>query len=165
MISRNKGIFSSDFLVPALGLLAAILLVEPFYRMVVRPRAEEIELKQRVMAAQGATAGKNSEQRSVYVIINDPEQEIEIIFALWGVIILGHKLLQVKRERGLFRHDFIRIQPGERIIPEDALDRYRKCGPRWNVIPAGTANCCPSACSPRCIASMPPTPSRTRRTP
>jgi biopolymer transport protein ExbB/TolQ len=138
MISRNKGIFSSDFLVPALGLLAAILLVEPFYRMVVRPRAEEIELKQRVMAAQGATAGKNSEQRSVYVIINDPEQEIEIIFALWGVIILGHKLLQVKRERGLFRHDFIRIQPGERIIPEDALDRYKEMrtaverNPRWH---------------------------------
>lgn len=115
MISRNKGILSSEFLVPALGLLVAILLVEPFYRLVVRPRASEIELKQRVMAAQGNTSGKSSDQRSVYIIIKDPEQEIEIIFAIWGVIILGHKLVQVRRERGLFRHDFIRIQPGERI--------------------------------------------------
>lgn len=137
MISRNKGFFSPDFLVPALGLLVSILLVEPFYRTVVRPKAEEIELKQRVMAAQGATSGKTSDQRSVYIIIKDPEQEWEIIFALWGAIILGHKLVQVRRERSLFRHDFVRIQPGERIIPEDALDRYKEMRaavdrePRW----------------------------------
>ena len=138
MISRNKGILSSEFLVPAIGLIVAILLVEPFYRFVVRPRASEIELKQRVMAAQGATSGKTSDQRSVYVIIKDPEQEMEIIFAVWGVIILGHKLLQVRRERGLFRVDFVRLQPGERIIPEDALDRYKEMrvaverNPRWH---------------------------------
>jgi biopolymer transport protein ExbB/TolQ len=97
----------------------------------------DIELKQRVMSAQGTPTGKTSEQRSVYIIIKDPEQEIELIFALWGIIILGHKLLQVRRERRLFRHDFIRIQPGERIIPEDALDRYKEMraaierDPRW----------------------------------
>jgi biopolymer transport protein ExbB/TolQ len=137
MVSRNKGILSSDFLVPALGLIVAILLVEPFYRLVVRPRAGEIELKQRVMAAQGATTGETSEQRSVFIIINDPEQEVELIFAVWGLIILGHKLVQVRRERSLFRHDFVRIQPGERIIPDDALDRYKEMrtvverDPRW----------------------------------
>jgi biopolymer transport protein ExbB/TolQ len=124
-------------MVPAVGLIVAILLVEPFYRFVVRPRVADIELKQRVMSAQGTPTGKTSEQRSVYIIIKDPEQEIELIFALWGIIILGHKLLQVRRERRLFRHDFIRIQPGERIIPEDALDRYKEMraaierDPRW----------------------------------
>jgi biopolymer transport protein ExbB/TolQ len=126
MISRNKGIFSADFMVPAMGLLLAILLVEPFYRLVVRPRATDIELKQRVRAQQGGTASKNNEMRSVYVIIKDPEQELEIIFAVWGVVILGQKLVQIRRERRLFRHDFVRIQPGERIIPEDALDRYKE---------------------------------------
>src|SRR4029079_5367805 len=39
---------------------------------------------------------------------------------------LGHKLLQVRRERALFSHDFVRVQPGERIIPEDALDRHKE---------------------------------------
>src|SRR5688500_9457207 len=126
MTSRNKGILSADFLVPAIGLLVSFLLVEPFYRFVVRPQADEIELQQRVMAAQGASSGKTSGQRSVYIIIKDPEQEWEIIFALWGTIILGHKLLQVRRERSIFRHDFVRIQPGERIIPDDALDRYKE---------------------------------------
>lgn len=138
MISRNKGILSLDFLVPALGLVIAALVVTPFYSMVVRPRAEEIALKQRVMAAQGAAAGDGSELRSLYIIIKDPEQQIEFIFAIWGFIILGHKLLQVRAERRLFEHDFVRIQPGERIIPEDALDRYKDMRaavegePNWN---------------------------------
>lgn len=137
MISRNKGIFSSEFLVPAIGLVIAVLLVEPFFALVVRPRADDIAIKQRVMAAQGAATGEKSEQRSLYVIIKDPEQEFEIIFAVWGFIILGHKLLQVRKERRLFRNDFVRIQPGERIIPEDALDRYKELRtaierePRW----------------------------------
>lgn len=137
MISRNKGILSPDFLVPALGLLVAVLLVEPFYALVVRPRVADIEVKQRVMSAQGSVSGADSELRSVYVIIKDPEQKFEIIFAVWGMIILGHKLIQVRAERRLFRHDFVRVQPGERIIPEDALDRYKELRtavdrePRW----------------------------------
>jgi biopolymer transport protein ExbB/TolQ len=137
MISRNKGILSPDFLVPALGLIVSFLIVEPFYRLVVEPRAEEIMLKQKVMAAQGGSTSKGSDQRSAYIIIKDPEQKWEIVFALWGTIILTHKLLQVRGERRLFRQDFVRIQPGERIIPEDALDRFKELRsavdrePRW----------------------------------
>ncbi len=137
MISRNKGIFSTDFLVPAVGLVLAALVVEPFYRVVVRPRADEIALKQRVMAAQNTATSKSSEQRSIFIIIKDLEQEVEIIFAIWGVIILTQKLVQLRKERALFRHDFVRIQPGERIIPDDALDRYKEMRtavdrePRW----------------------------------
>lgn len=126
MISRNKGIFSPDFLVPSIGLILAILIVQPFYTFVVNPRVTDITLKQRVMAAQGASTGERSEQRSIFIIIKDREQQIELIFAIWGFIILGHKLLQVRRERRLFKLDFIRLQPGERIIPEDALDRYKE---------------------------------------
>ncbi len=137
MTSRNKGILSSDFLVPALGLLVAVLLVAPFYIFVVTPRVADIEVKQRLMTAQGSMTGKDSDQRSLYVIIKDPEQEFEIIFAVWGFIILGHKLVRIRADRRLFRHDFIRVQPGERIIPEDALDRYKELrtavdrNPRW----------------------------------
>lgn len=126
MTSRNKGILSSDFLVPLIGLLVAFLLVEPFYALVVRPKAEDIAIRQKVLSAQGVASGKNSEMRSVYIIIKDPEQQWELIFAVWGFIILTHKLLQVRRERRLFKQDFVRIQPGERIIPEDALDRYKE---------------------------------------
>lgn len=138
MTSRNKGIFSPEFLVPALGLLVSIILVEPFYRLVVQPRAEEIELRQRVMSAQNSNANRAEGMRSLYIIVKDPEQKWEIIFAIWGMIILGYKLLDVRRERNLFRHDFVRVQPGERIIPDDALDRYKELRtaidrePRWH---------------------------------
>ena len=126
MTSRNKGILSPDFLVPLIGLIVAFLIVEPFYAFVVRPNADEIAIKQKVLSAQGVASGKNSEMRSVYIIIKDPEQKWELIFAVWGFIILTHKLLHVRGERRLFKHDFVRIQPGERIIPEDALDRYKE---------------------------------------
>lgn len=126
MISRNKGILSSDFLVPFIGLIVAVLLVEPFYALVVNPRVKDIEVKMRFMSAQGTSSGANSDARSVYIIIKDPEQKWEIIFAVWGFIILGHKLIQVRAQRRLFRHDFVRIQPGERVIPDDALDRYKE---------------------------------------
>ena len=138
MTSRNKGIFSPEFLVPALGLLISILIVEPFYRLVVVPKAQEIELRLRVMSAQGNNPGRTEDMRSIYIIIKDPEQKWEIIFAIWGTFILGYKLLHVRRERNLFRHDFVRVQPGERIIPEDALDRYKELRsaidrePRWH---------------------------------
>lgn len=137
MISRNKGIFSLEFIVPAIGLVIAILIVEPIFALYVRPRAEEIALKQGVMAAQGSGSKRSEDERSLVIIIKDPEQEAEIIFALWGFFILGYKLIEVRKERRLFRHDFVRLQPGERIIPEDALDRYKDMRaaierePRW----------------------------------
>lgn len=136
MISRNKGILSWDFIVPAIGFIVAVAIVEPFYALWVRPAAEAIELKQGVLSGPGASTD-GSDQRSLVVIIKDPEQEFEIIFAVWGFIILGHKFRQMRAERRLFRHDFIRLQPGERIIPEDALDRYKELRlavdrqPRW----------------------------------
>ena len=123
---RPKGFFSADFLVPFLGLLLAIAIVEPVYRLVVDPRVEEIELKQRVRSAQGSTAGAESDMRSIYIIIKDTEQKIEIIFAIWGIIILFHKLGAVRNERALFRQELVRLQPGERIIPDDALDRHKE---------------------------------------
>lgn len=124
MISRNKGFLSLEFLVPNIGLLVTILGVYTFYAKVVTPRAEELLLKRRVMAAQGTSP--EMQERSVYLIIKDIEPRWEIIFCVWGTIVLGYKLILISRERSLFQHDFIRVQPGERIIPDDALDRYKE---------------------------------------
>jgi biopolymer transport protein ExbB/TolQ len=90
------------------------------------------------MSAQNSSANRSEGMRSIYIIVKDTEQKWEIIFAIWGMIILGYKLVDVRRERNLFRHDFVRVQPGERIIPEDALDRYKELRtaidrePRWH---------------------------------
>jgi biopolymer transport protein ExbB/TolQ len=127
MISRNKGLLSLEFLVPNLGLILAIVLVEMFYSAVVRPRADELLLKNKVMRAQaGANASANLDERSIYIIIRDPEQQWEIILFLWGMTVLSYKLTQIGRERRLFKRDFLALQEGERIIPEDAFDRYKE---------------------------------------
>ena len=76
-------------------------------------------------------------ERTVYAVIKDREPQGEIVFCFWGLIILGYKMVHVSRERRLFKYDFVRVQPGERIIPEDALDRYKELKvaierePRW----------------------------------
>lgn len=137
MISRNKGILSLEFLVPNLGLLVAILGVTMFYRHVVTPRANELMIERKVMADQGKTGSQVAEERSIYLIIKDPEPMVEVIFCTWGLIVLSYKLFQVSRERKLLKQDFVRVQPGERIIPEDAFDRYKELRtaigrePRW----------------------------------
>ena len=137
MISRNKGILSFEFLVPNVGLLVAILGVTMFYRHVVTPRANELMIERKVMADQGKAGSQVAEERSIYLIIKDPEPMVEVIFCAWGLIVLSYKLFQVSRERQLLKQDFVRVQPGERIIPEDAFDRYKELRtamgrePRW----------------------------------
>lgn len=127
MITRNKGILSLEFLVPLLGFMFSVAVVETWYRTTVHPRAEELMVKRRLMSAQGAGGGsREMQERSVYLIVKDAEPKWEIIFCLWGMIVLGYKLVHVTRERRLFKNDFVRVQPGERIIPEDALDRYKE---------------------------------------
>ncbi len=136
MVSRNKGIFSLDFLVPNLGLIFTVILVEAIFSTVVRPRATELDITGRLIAAQNSDKPK-AQERSLIIIIKDPEQETEIILWIWATIIMTYKLVQVGRERALLKHDFIGTQQGERIIPEDALDRYKElksaveASPRW----------------------------------
>lgn len=137
ILSRNKGIFSLDFLVPNVGLLASVLLVEAYFSLVVRPHVAELEITARLAAAQQSDDAPKVAPRSIYIIIKDPEQEVELMLWLWATAILTYKLVQVGRERRLLRHDFIGVRQGERIIPEDALDRYKElktsveATPRW----------------------------------
>jgi biopolymer transport protein ExbB/TolQ len=136
MISRNKGIFSLEFLVPLFAFFFALVAVETTYRVYVRPHSAEFMVKRRLIMAQG-TDQKAMRERPVYAIIKDLEPECEIIFCVWGMVVLAYKFSNVVRERRLFQHDFIHLQPGERIIPEDALDRYKELKtaverePRW----------------------------------
>ncbi len=127
MISRNKGFLSLEFLVPVLGVIFAAVLVNVWYAKTVIPRANESITKRKLAVARGAS-GDSAEmkERSLYVIIKDEEPKWEIVFCLWGMIILGYKLIHVTKERALLKHDFIRVQPGERIIPDDAIDRYKE---------------------------------------
>jgi biopolymer transport protein ExbB/TolQ len=129
MASRNKGIFSAEFLVPNVLLLIAVIVgVELFYRVIVRPRATELLIERQVMLNQPASKLHNSRiaERPILLIIKDREPEAEVIFFVWGMLFLAYKFVLVLRERKLLERDFVPVQPGERIIPEDSLDRYKE---------------------------------------
>ncbi len=127
MISRNKGILSLEFLIPNVGfLLIAALGIGTLYHFVVTPRANELMIERKVKSESGKLGSAGPEERSVFLVIKDPEPMFEVIFCTWGLITLGFKLVQINREKKLLTKDFLRIQPGERIIPEDAFDRYKE---------------------------------------
>ena len=124
MISRKKGMLSPDFLVPNVGLLLSILLVEGLYTTWIRPRAEELLLERKAWLSQGAGGSVKLQERHLALIIKDREPEVEVIFCVWGVFFLSYKMLEIRREQRLLEEDFVRLQPGERILPEDALHRF-----------------------------------------
>jgi len=125
MISRNKGIFSLEFLVPIIAFVFSVGLVYAIYHYYVTPHADAFLIKRRIIMAQDPN-NEMIRERPAYIVIKDLEPKWEIIFCLWGMIVLGYKLKHVTNERRLFKQDFVRVQPGERIIPEDALDRYKE---------------------------------------
>ena len=127
MISKNKGFLSFEFLYPFAALVFAITSVWMLYTTVITPRADELILRRDVLSRQG---GANVEsvvhERPLVLIIKDFEPGCEIVFCFWGMLVLAYKFYQIFRERRLLSQDFIRLQAGERIIPDDALDRYKE---------------------------------------
>lgn len=129
MASRNKGIFSLEFLVPNVFLLIAVLIgVEIFYSLIVRPQAAEMLIERQVMMSQPASKKNQAhiQDRPIFLIIKDREPQTEVVFFIWGILFLGYKFVLVARERKLLERDFVPVSPGERIIPDDSLDRYKE---------------------------------------
>lgn len=128
MASRNKGIFSVEFLLPNVFLLIAVLIgVEIFYSLIVRPRAAELLIERQVMLSQpGKKNQAHMQERPILLIIKDREPQAEVVFFIWGILFLGYKFVLVVRERKLLERDFVPVSPGERIIPGDSLDRYKE---------------------------------------
>jgi len=125
MGSKTKGIFSQSFIVQNVGLVFAIVAVGMLYSLVIRPQARIDEaLSQRIQATD-AGGEAYAPQRSIFIILKDYEQQVCLTLMIWAAIILGFKLYLVAREQQLLKVDFVPIEEGERIIPDDALDYYK----------------------------------------
>jgi biopolymer transport protein ExbB/TolQ len=125
MISRNKGIFSLEFLFPIFAFVFSAIVIQILYKTWVHPNEKEFMVKRRLLMSQNSNS-EEIKKRPIFIIIKDEEPKWEIIFTMSGMIILAYKLINIHRERRMFKYDFVRVQPGERIIPEDALDRYKE---------------------------------------
>lgn len=113
----------SDFLFQAASFVLAALLVQTVYVTVVWPRSEA------VLAAQSARMQADPmyvQERSIWVILRDYEQETEIILMLWALAIIGRKWALLRHERGLLERDLVPLAEGMKILPEDVREYARQ---------------------------------------
>ncbi|MFN5011914.1 MAG: MotA/TolQ/ExbB proton channel family protein [Gammaproteobacteria bacterium] len=113
----------NEFIFTVVALLLSVILVHAVYVLHVRPVAEA------QMRADREAMAKDPEyvqQRSIYVVIKDYEQEAEIILMLWALAILGYKALAYRREAQALRAGLLRLPEGARILPEDTREYMRQ---------------------------------------
>ena len=115
--------YPSEFFVTLVALIATILVTHAVYVSWVRPVGDEI------IAAEQARIKADPDyvpERSLLLVINAPEQEVEIIHFVWAMLIIGYKALLVRRERKLLERELIHVPEGIKVLPEDAKDYARQ---------------------------------------
>ena len=111
-----------EFFFQIIALVAAVILVHLVYVTMIRPNAEAI-LDAR---AQNAAMGEPiADERSLYVVLRDYEQEFCFILGLWAMAIVGFKARNSLKERSLFEQEMIRVSDGMSILPEDTREYAR----------------------------------------
>jgi biopolymer transport protein ExbB/TolQ len=103
-------------------LVVIALVVQVMFTAFVRPRAEEWREEQRQIAAN--TPGYSPE-RSLWVIIQDPEQEATIIVSIWAIILSVLRFRELKAQRALLNAGYMKQAAGVVILPSDAREYLR----------------------------------------
>jgi len=104
------------------ALIISIILVHLVYVTLVRPNADAILQQQAELAASGEAFVQD---RSLYVVLRDYEQESCFILMFWAVAIMGLKARDALSERSLLNEDFVQIGEGMSILPEDTREYTR----------------------------------------
>lgn len=115
--------YPSEFFVTLGALIFTILVVHATYVAWVRPSGDTI------IAAEVARMHSDPNyvpERSLLLVIDAPEQEVEIIHFMWAMLIIAYKALLIRRERKLLDRDLIHVPEGIKVLPEDAKDYARQ---------------------------------------
>lgn len=118
---KNK--IQSEFLFSLVSLALIVLVVQSFYALVVRPRAEAGLQREYELARTDPTVRPG---RSIYVIVKDYEQETCIILMLWSLTLLSYKTLRLVRDRRLLDADVLHVPEGMQILPQDSREYSRQ---------------------------------------
>ena len=118
-----KKSYPVEFVYQTLSLIIAVIVVHAFYVLVVRPKAEIVFGEQRAMIEIDPAY---VQERSVWVIIRDFEQEACFVLMIWAVAIMAYKGVIAVREHRLLEMDLVPVSEGTRILPEDAREYARQ---------------------------------------
>jgi len=108
-----------EFVYQALSLIVSVIVVHAFYVAVVRPRADALLAEQ---VAQMQIDPDYVQERSVWFVIRDFEQEACFVLMLWAIAILGYKGLATFRQQKLLEYDLLGLPENLPIGPEDSRD-------------------------------------------
>jgi biopolymer transport protein ExbB/TolQ len=111
-----------EFFYQIIALVAAVILVHLVYVTTIRPNANAIL---EIRAEQAAMGEPIADERSLYVVLRDYEQEFCFILGLWAIAIVGFKARNSFKERSLFEQEMIRVSEGISILPEDTREYAR----------------------------------------
>ena len=104
------------------ALIISIVLVHLVYVTLIRPNAEVILTEQAERVAAGEAFVQD---RSLYVVLRDYEQESCFILMFWAIAIMGLKARAAFGERNLLNQEFVQITEGMSILPEDTREHTR----------------------------------------
>lgn len=104
------------------ALIIAVIVVHAAYVAVIRPVAQDLQEQQTISQQ---TDPNYEPERSVFIILQDFEQETCIILLLWAIAIIGMKIQQTLRERSLLERTLIQVSDGMSILPEDSRNYAR----------------------------------------
>jgi biopolymer transport protein ExbB/TolQ len=113
----------SDLVFQLAALILAFIVVHGFYVVTVRPNAEAVLADQ---VRRMRTEPDYVQERSIWVVLKDYEQESEFVLCLWALAIMGSKWLAANRERRLLEASLVTVPPGSRVLPEDAREYARQ---------------------------------------
>ncbi len=125
-----KKSYPVEFVYQALSLIIAFIVVHAVYVLVVRPKAEIVLGEQRAMMEIDPAY---AQERSVWVIIRDFEQEACFVLMIWAIAIMAYKGVIAVKENRLLETDLVPVSEGTRILPEDAREYARQI----QSLPAG----------------------------
>ena len=111
-----------EFVYQVVALIVAVILVHLVYITVIRPSADAVLAEQAERAAQEE---EFVQERSLYVVLKDYEQEACFVLLIWALAIMGYKGRMALRERRLLAEDIVGVSEGMSILPEDTREYTR----------------------------------------
>lgn len=117
----------SEFIYQLVALLLSVIVVHAAYVTVIRPKAESIMQYQQAQQEAGAAV---TNQRSLYIVLKDYEQETCFILMLWALLIMAYKARVSLQEKTMLANAVLNVAPGASILPEDA---QQLCRPLQNL--------------------------------
>jgi biopolymer transport protein ExbB/TolQ len=103
-------------------LIVITVIVQIIYASYVRPTAQEWRAEQRAIAA--ANPGYVP-ARSIWVIIQDPEQQATIIVCIWAMLLSVMRFRELKYQREMLSAGYLKREQGAVILPSDAREYLR----------------------------------------